>query len=526
MSAVASAPAAVGVSPRRRRDGARAPSSRRPSVRTFAAAATELDCPHFDASRCDGCAIATGLDAPPLLARAREYFASKGVDFAMTLGPTNGWRCRAKLAARAVEDGALALGLFRRGTHDVAPIPGCVVQHPRINDAALAVEAACARLGVRAYDERDNTGELRYVQFTACARGLDERGAEVVAGVDGGPHFLPTSPSDDLLAAVHVALVWNAPPSSEEIPTRLRLLADDLLAGVGDPTLVRGVCVNLNDAADNVIVGDAPDAWRELGGANSLYSSWCAHGDARVCYHPGSFMQANVGAYNRLLESLRAHVPADAAVGELYAGAGAIGLSIAAAGGKEWRGSLRATEAAEAARVSFELSAATLPKATRARVSFGVERAEHAAGEAVRDADVVIVNPPRKGLDAKTRATLTGRTATAAAAATATASGRETGGGGRETGGSEAKRRRRRRKRKKATEAADEARLAPPTPPPPPRLRTFIYVSCGFDSFVRDCDELCASGEWTLKHAEGHAFFPGSDAIETLAVFARVLQVE
>ena len=52
-----------------------------------------------------------------------------------------------------------------------------------------------------------------------------------------------------------------------------------------------------------------------------------------------------------------------------------------------------------------------------------------------------------------------------------------------------------------------------------PRLA--IYVSCGFDAFQRDCDALLESGRWTLEHAEGHLLFPGSDAIETLSFFVR-----
>ena len=45
-----------------------------------------------------------------------------------------------------------------------------------------------------------------------------------------------------------------------------------------------------------------------------------------------------------------------------------------------------------------------------------------------------------------------------------------------------------------------------------------VYVSCGFDAFQRDCNALLQSG-WKLDHAEGHILFPGSDAIETLAFF-------
>jgi tRNA/tmRNA/rRNA uracil-C5-methylase (TrmA/RlmC/RlmD family) len=77
-----------------------------------------------------------------------------------------------------------------------------------------------------------------------------------------------------------------------------------------------------------------------------------------------------------------------------------------------------------------------------------------------------------------------------------------------------------------------------------PRQQVLIYVSCGFDAFVRDYqiltqstnsrttsyqrtksktksnhDKICTP--WNLVQAEGHVLFPGSDAIETLAIFTR-----
>ena len=51
--------------------------------------------------------------------------------------------------------------------------------------------------------------------------------------------------------------------------------------------------------------------------------------------------------------------------------------------------------------------------------------------------------------------------------------------------------------------------------------RQLIYVSCGFPAFSRDFQSLTIRGEWKLAHAEGHILFPGSDAIETLAFFTR-----
>ncbi len=65
--------------------------------------------------------------------------------------------------------------------------------------------------------------------------------------------------------------------------------------------------------------------------------------------------------------------------------------------------------------------------------------------------------------------------------------------------------------------------------PGPQRL---IYVSCGFNAFKRDANQLLGlsipatslvtSPIWRLTHAEGHVLFPGANHLETLAVFDRI----
>jgi tRNA/tmRNA/rRNA uracil-C5-methylase (TrmA/RlmC/RlmD family) len=50
--------------------------------------------------------------------------------------------------------------------------------------------------------------------------------------------------------------------------------------------------------------------------------------------------------------------------------------------------------------------------------------------------------------------------------------------------------------------------------------RRLIYLSCGWRAFERDAAAL-GSGRWRLASAEAFLFFPGTDALETLAVFDR-----
>jgi 23S rRNA (uracil1939-C5)-methyltransferase len=51
---------------------------------------------------------------------------------------------------------------------------------------------------------------------------------------------------------------------------------------------------------------------------------------------------------------------------------------------------------------------------------------------------------------------------------------------------------------------------------------TLIYVSCGFDALARDCETLLSSrAGWALESATGYVLFPGSNHVETLCIFKR-----
>jgi len=94
--------------------------------------------------------------------------------------------------------------------------------------------------------------------------------------------------------------------------------------------------------------------------------------------------------------------------------------------------------------------------------------AEEAVTEGQCDeAEVLIVDPPRKGLDNGVLQLLTGKHPTANA----------------------------------------------------DHLKRVIYVSCGFDALQSDSKELVSSGLWRIKSADGFVMFPGSDHIETVIVF-------
>jgi tRNA/tmRNA/rRNA uracil-C5-methylase (TrmA/RlmC/RlmD family) len=181
------------------------------------------------------------------------------------------------------------------------------------------------------------------------------------------------------------------------------------------------------------------------------------------------FRQANLDAFAKILAEIRRRIlkfgrqrrqqDRNAALPtcvELYGGVGTIGLHVV-----DLVSSLVSSDENPFNEACFNESALALPKDIAKDVSYKPMNASNMVqSKALKQAEVVIVDPPRKGLDDTVLQTL-------------------------------------------CTEAS-------------PQL--LVYVSCGFDAFQHDCNMLLKS-KWRLDHAEGHLLFPGSDAIETLAIF-------
>jgi tRNA/tmRNA/rRNA uracil-C5-methylase (TrmA/RlmC/RlmD family) len=171
---------------------------------------------------------------------------------------------------------------------------------------------------------------------------------------------------------------------------------------------------------------------------------------------PQSFMQANPPMFEKLLLSLQRFIPQHSKMIEFYAGAGVIGLTLAEVAQK-----IIFNEVSPVAKACFDLSVSKLSPDIREKLFFFSGKAEDSdLLNKASDIDTVIVDPPRKGLDKKLLAQIIST----------------------------------------------------------PSIRRVIYVSCGFESFKRDAEFLLQSG-FSLRHAEGFLFFPGTDQIEILAVF-------
>jgi 23S rRNA (uracil1939-C5)-methyltransferase len=310
-------------------------------------------CPAYGS--CGGCVL-QHLDVAAQLAwkaaRVRQALAKHaglaGVAVAPAVASPRelGYRNRSKLVASGAR-GRLVLGAFAPRSHDVVDLAGCRLAEPPLDDVAAAVRAAADAAGVAPYDEATLTGDLRHVVLRANHAGQ-----------------------------VHAILV-TARAEASGLPA----LAGALRAA--RPEVV-GVVQNVNPTRGNVIFGDET---RALDGAATLEERV---GSARLRLSPGAFFQANREVAALAYAAIARDVTPRAGdvVVDAYGGVGGIALTLAPAAGEV---------------LGIEEHAAATADATAGAALNGAANARFVTGDVatrLRDvlrADVVVLNPPRKG---------------------------------------------------------------------------------------------------------------------------------
>jgi 23S rRNA (uracil1939-C5)-methyltransferase len=330
-------------------------------------------------------------------------------------GQTAGFRHRARLAIRGRLNSP-KLGLFELGSHRVVHIPHCSVQHPLINRVAAVVRRALVEARVTSYSDKAHLGLARYLQVVV------ER----------------SSQSAQVVVVGNTAAVEPFAPVLELIKERL-----------GDA--LHSLWFNANLESSNTILGPTFHKWF---GAPSVVERF---GSAAIHYPPGAFGQNNLEIADAIIEHVRSQIPQGARVAEFYAGVGAIGLSAL-----DQICEIRMNEVSPQSLLGLELGIAELKPADSAKISV-VPGAAGAARKAAFGMDVVIVDPPRKGLDPE------------------------------------------------LTEQLAENS--------PERL---LYVSCGLESFLNDAARLTAHGRLRLAALSAFNLLPFTEHVETVARFERV----
>lgn len=309
------------------------------------------DCPHRPP--CPGCPRFAEPGIDPLARETlRDLARRNGVpEPAVVAGPAFGFRHRARLAIRG-RLGSPKLGLFELGTHRVVHIPSCLVQHPLINRVAGVVRRALVEARVPSYSDQAHLGLARYLQVVV------ERGSQTAQAV----------------------VVANA-EASAPLAACLELIRKELGASL------HSLWFNAHSDRSNNVLGPAFERWC---GPESVVERF---GGAAVYYPPGAFGQSNLEVAQLIVDHLREQIPEGSCVAEFYAGVGAIGLSVI-----DRARELRLNESSAHALQGLEQGLAALDPAQRAKIVLRPGPAG-AMQEAAAGADVVIVDPPRKGLE-------------------------------------------------------------------------------------------------------------------------------
>lgn len=374
-----------------------------------------INCLHFNV--CSGCSRNRDVDKLEVFIEAQHFFANKGIhDLKLYTGKACGWRCRAKLAVRGTSSHPL-IGLFKAHSHHLVNIPFCQVHHPTINHAAEALRSWITTQNITTYDENTGMGLLRYVQL-AVDRSSNKIQLVLVLNIDS-----------------------NCDQKQDEIESLWKTHKE----------LWHSIWVNFNTRRDNVIFGEK---WNHLFGEKWLWERLL---NREICFHPASFVQANLEMFERLLMRISECIFLESSILDLYAGVGAIGLALV-----DKCRQVCCVEINPQSEACFKESYLRLPQELQPRISFVTCSVNGQTHLLDNDIDVLIVDPPRKGLDRPLLEVLCKKT----------------------------------------------------------RIKRLIYVSCGWKSFKHDCQVLLDAG-WNLYLAETFLFFPGTDHIEVLAIFDR-----
>jgi 23S rRNA (uracil1939-C5)-methyltransferase len=323
------------------------------------------------------------------------------------------YRNKAQYPVRNV-NGEICAGFFRAHSHGLVKVEDCPLQPESFGLIVKEVLAFCRN--IPAYDEQSNSGVLRHI-FLRKAESTGE---------------------------IMLCLVINANklPFAEQLVERLAKSCPE----------VSTITLNVNRERTNVIFGEKTIV---LSGSGVITDELCG---VRLELSARSFYQVNRAAAELLYKAaLEYAAPQGTEVLlDLYCGAGAIGLSMAG----------RVKEV-----IGVELEQAAVRDAGRNAALNGIANARFIHADAEKAArklaeegirpDIVVVDPPRKGLGPGLPETIAGMK--------------------------------------------------------PQRL---VYISCNPATLARDAARLNALG-YTLKKAKAVDLFPRTAHVEAVGVFGR-----
>ncbi len=316
-------------------------------------------CPHYP--HCVGCTL-IDLPYPEQLVKKRRIVTSAFAAYPALSGlfvpevvaaPRRlAYRARVKLVTRRTK-GEIAFGLYVPGSHRVVDISSCPVHPKMVNDVIRYLKMKCRALEIEPYDERDDTGQLRYLDF----RQSFAKRELIVTLVTRHGEF-----------AQGGAL-------ARSLMRRFRFVV--------------GVVQNINEARGNVIWGTS---FRTLAGRDWLVERI---GHLQLGAPAGVFSQANPFTAREIYEWVlrSADLKGTETALDLYSGIGPIALFLADSARQVW---------------GIDENAVSIAAAKQNARRNGISNCRFVIGDVaakttelkreLKDIDLLTLNPPRKGL--------------------------------------------------------------------------------------------------------------------------------
>ena len=379
-------------------------------------------CEHYEA--CGGCQLQHIDYAEQLMLKqhairdALKRIGGLDIPVLPTIGMSDPWHYRNKAQVPVgLEDKTVRAGFYEKRSHKIVDLKCCHIQHPANDDVVHIVRNALQELAIPIYNEQFNTGLVRHVM----ARTSFTTGEVLVVIVTNG-RTLPKA--DKLIGSLQ-----------------------ETIKGLS------GIVQNINVHRGNVILGSEDVL---LWGRSYLTETLSG---LKFQISPRSFFQVNPiqteALYNRAREY--AALTGKETVFDLYCGIGTISLFLACSAAK-----VVGVESVEPAVIDARKNAALN---SLKNVEFHTGLAESVVPRLFKEgyhADVVVVDPPRKGCDEKLLATMVAMQ--------------------------------------------------------PPRI---VYVSCNPATLARDLKYLTANG-YQAKEAQPVDMFPHTSHVETVVLMSRV----
>ena len=275
---------------------------------------------------------------------------------------TEGYRNKA-IYAIGMKDGRAIAGFFRERSHDIIPVTRCHIQTESSDLAAAAVCRWIDDYGISVYDERTGLGLVRHV-FVRTAFGTEQMAVCIVAAAE------KLKATGALIEAIRAAC-----------------------------PRVTSIVLCVNKKPGNVVLGDR---FKTLWGSDSIEEELCS---LRFKLSPRSFFQVNTCQaellYSKVIEF--ADVDDSCTVLDLYCGIGSISLVLAQKSGQV---------------IGVEIVPEAVSDAIENARTNNITNAEFICGDAAKAASelrtrgvtpsVIVVDPPRKGLDSALIDTIVG----------------------------------------------------------------------------------------------------------------------